>query len=295
MNPTDLHTRLRQIDPAADLDRDSGGPAAARLLARARGAEGATPTPRRRRRRTVVALAAALTIGSSAAVASGIFQPDPADIDTILDAAADAADVHLPGWRPSLRAETVECHYSAGQSISTPVSDFPLDEALTREHITAECTSGNDMAGTMASPPDQVRLCAATITPEAYRQRLAERGEPLLDGDVAQAAPVFTVALGWATTCGEANIESPAPLTLRPLTDADLDRINRTREVEVSLRAAARDQCLSRDEALAMADQARDHLDGEWPLVSGPGMPAQGSGCHQVWVDEWGLLSLQGR
>lgn len=297
MKQHDIDTQLRRIDPAADLDRDSSGPAAQRMLTRVRAAleETAVRTPRPRLRRTVALVAAALTIGSTAAVAAGVFQPDPADVGVILDDAAEAADAHLPGWRPSLRAESVRCFYAPDRSNETPVSEFPLDQPLTRELIRTECTSGNDMVRTMTSAPDQVELCAATIPPDAYQQRLEERREPVLDGDPTKATPIFTVGLGWETTCATAQVESIPPIELRPLTDEDLQRINQVRAVEVSLRAAAQQGCLSREEAVAMADQARDHLEGHWPLISlgdRPGFSAPD--CYEVWVDTWGLLVLQG-
>lgn len=295
MNPTQLDERLRQLDPATGLDRDPTSSEALRLLSRVHTGNATSRRPRPRRTRTVVALAAAFTVASTAAVATGVFQPDPADVDTILEDAVDRADVHLPGWRPSLRAETVWCYYAPDQSIDTPVSEFPLDQPLTRDRIAKECTSGNDMVRTMAAPPDQVTLCAAAIAPQDYQQRLAEREEPVLAGDPSKAQPVFTVALGWDTTCEEAQLHSTPPVGLTPLTDDHLDRVNEVREVEVSLRAMAMERCISREEARATADQVRDQLHGEWPLISLPDRPIGGTDCHQVWIDEWGLLSLQGR
>ena len=291
---TDLFDDVRDADPARHLNRDPDGPAARRLRSRIR-ATSTSALPRRRRTRTVVVLAAAVMAASTGAVASGIFQPDPQDLDTIVTEASEHADVHLPGWRPSLRAETVWCFYDRGTRMNTPVSDFPLDQPLTQDRIATECTSGNDMVRSgVAEVPDQVTSCAATIPDEAYKRRAEERSEPVLAGDLGQATPLVPVVLGWQATCRQVELETTPTMSLAPLTQDHIDQINRVREVEVSLRATAMRQCMSRDEAIRTAAQVRQRLDGEWPLVEGP--DGEGSAdCHQLWIDEWGLLSLQGQ
>ena len=105
MTTDDLYTEVRQADPAAGLDRDPDGAAPATCYP---GSEPpatlpSAPPPEAH----VVVLAAAAMAISTGAVASGLFEPDPQDLDTIVTEASEHADVHLPGWRPSLRAETV--------------------------------------------------------------------------------------------------------------------------------------------------------------------------------------------
>ena len=294
MTTDDLYTEIRHADPADGLDRDPDGAAARRLLSRIR-ATSEPVRPRRRRKRTVAVLAAAAMAISTGAVASGMFEPDPQDLDTIITEASEHADVHLPGWRPSLRAETVWCFYDRSTYANTPVSEFPLDEALTKDRIATECTSGNDMvrSGHAAASGD-LTFCSANIPEEAYLRRVEERREPVLAGDVSKASALMPIVLSWQTDCDKVELDVEPPMSLSPLNQADIDRINRVREAEITFRATAMQQCISYDEAIQTAAQARQNLDGEWPLIEGP--DGNGSAeCHQLWIEQWGLLSLQGR
>lgn len=291
---TDVYTEVRLADPAAGLDRDPDAAAARRLLSRIR-ATGEPARPRRRRKRTVAVLAAAAMAISTGAVASGLFEPDPQDLDTIITDASEHADVHLPGWRPSLRAETVWCFYDRSTYANTPVSEFPLDEALTKDRIATECTSGNDMVRSgQAEVAEDVTFCTAAIRDEAYQRRVEERREPALAGDLSEATALVPIVLGWQADCDQVELDVDPAMSLSSLNQADIDRINRVREAEVTLRATAMQQCISYDEAIQTAAQVRQSLDGEWPLIEGPGGDGSAE-CHQLWIDEWGLLSLQGR
>lgn len=294
MSTDDMYSEVRQADPAAGLDRDPDGAAARHLLSRIR-ATSDPARPRRRRKRTVAVLAAAAMAISTGAVASGLFEPDPQDLDTIVTEASEHADVHLPGWRPSLRAETVWCFYDRSTYANTPVSEFPLDEALTRDRIATECSSGNDMVRSgQGAASEDLTFCSATIPEEAYLRRVEERREPVLAGDVSKASALVPIVLGWQADCEQVDLDVDPPMSLSPLDQADIDRINRVREAEVTFRATAMQQCIPYDEAIQTAAQARQSLDGEWPLIEGP--DGDGSAeCHQLWIDEWGLLSLQGR
>ncbi len=82
-------------------------------------------------------------------------------------------------------------------------------------------------------------------------------------------------------------------MELVPLTEERIAAINKVREVEISLRAIAMDRCMSLDEAIELGRQAADRLEGEWPLIGLPDRPFEPD-CYQVWVDEWGLLRLEG-
>ena len=295
MTTADLYSKMQQADPAAGLDRDPDAAAARQLLSRIRATGEPARRPRRRRKRTVAVLAAAAMALSTGAVASGIFDPDPQDLDTIIADASEAADVHLPGWRPSLRAETVWCFYDRSTYANTPVSEFPLDEALTKDRIADECTSGNDMvrSGQVGGPED-VTFCTAAIPDEAYQRRVDVRRGPVLAGDLSEATALVPIVLGWQADCDRVELDVDPTMSLSPLSQADIDRINHVREVEVTLRATAMGKCISYDKAVQVATQVRQSLEGEWPLIEGP--DGDGSAeCHQLWIDEWGLLSLQGR
>lgn len=292
MTTDELDRRLRAADPAAELDFDPDSPVAARLLAKARkGRVGAPAVPRRGR--TLVAIVVAVMIASTGALATAVFRPDPADVATLLQDAEQAAQQHLPGWRPELVAEAVECHYENGERASTYVSEFDLDQPLTVELIAAECTSGNDLVRRLPEAPTSTTMCALAISPQAYDQRLDD-GEDLvvLAGDLSQAVAVVPVVLGWDTACEQATVDTWPPGTLGPLLDGHIAEINVVREVEIGLRAIAMDRCLSRDEAIELGLQAADRLAGEWPLIADERVETD---CYQVWVDAWRLLRLEGR
>ena len=294
MTSTDeLYRRLRDADPATGLEADADSPRARRLMDQAR--LGFQPSPTRSRRSAMVAaLVAVFMVVSTAALATGMFQPDPSDVATILDDAEQAAEVHLPGWRPVLTAESVWCHYQEGQSINTFASEFPLDQRLTRDELTAECLTGNDLARTLTDPPAAATLCAATIPSTAYAERLELRGERLLAGDLSKATPIVPVVLGWETSCEQAHVDTTPEMSLTTLTDGHLDEINEVREVEISLRAIAMERCLDRQQAVELGRQVADRLAGEWPLIAMPD-EAFTPDCYQVWVYEWGVLRLEGR
>lgn len=179
--------------------------------------------------------------------------------------------------------------------VDTPVSDFPLDEALTKDRIATECTSGNDMVGSgQANGSSDVTFCTAAIRDEAYQARVEERREQVLAGNLSAATAFMPIVLGWQADCDQVQLDVDPAMPLAPMNQEDVDRINRLREAEVTLQATAMQECMSYDDAVQTATQVRDRLDGEWPLIEGPGGDGSAA-CHQLWINEWGLLSLQGR
>lgn len=283
MNRDQIDERLRAVDPAAELDKDPTGMTGQRLLARARqrGTAAVTIRPRTRPRRLVVAsTAAAVMVATSVgALATGVFNPDPADVTTILDDADAIADLHIEGWRPELSAEGVWCVYDDGSQISTLASDFPLDQPLTVDALVAVCTDGNDLVRGMPSPPTDTTVCGATLTDEEVEQRLAAAGlasATVTDGGQRHR---FPVVLGWRADCATVDLGDASTVHLSPLTS--LDQINEVREIEIGLKAAA-SECLTQDEAFALAEEARDRLAAQWQVVDEAETDVR---CHQVWLD----------
>lgn len=294
MNPADrVDQRMRAADPAAAIDRDPHGNSARQLLQQARNNGGAPPAALGRppRKRMVVAIAAIFTVlGSVAAVAAGVFSPDPADVSAILDDATKAAEVHGEGWRPVLNAEAVLCVYANGHSTSTFASEFPLDQPLTQNALEKECTTGNDIVRSgLAAAPTDMTICQARATTAELETRIAERGERIVRGRIDGDRPGSPVVLGWDGDCASTQLSQRPHAHLSALTS--LDTLNRVREVEVGLRAASLDRCLTEESALDMAEHARQRLPGQWPILK----PQTGVGgpCHTVQLDaEWGALLL---
>lgn len=284
MNTDELIEHLRQSDPAAGVDRDPQGPTGRLLMLRARQIADGTPPEARarpRRRITLIAVAALLGLSAAAAGAMGVFSPDPADVSAILDDAAPRYEVHLDGWRPELSSETVWCFYADGSSANTIASEFALDEPLTREGLIQECTSGNDAARMLASPPTETTLCGATLPDAAVRERLEATDARIVSGSLEDPRAPFPVVLGWKADCETVVLDSSYPsITLHELDS--LTAINRAREVEVRLKAAATRGCLSRDQINELVAHATEQLGSAW-LVTDESRP--GTGCFEVWLE----------
>lgn len=295
MNDLDrIDERLLATDPAEGLDGDPAGPRGRRLRDEARRRGSAMPKTGRGtpRERLIVVIAATVTVLSSVtAIATGMFEPDPADVSTILHNAAGQAQVHLDGWRPELRAEAVWCVYGDGSTISTYASEFALDQPLTEELLTSECTSGNDLVRNLARPPADVTVCGAIVPRQDVQRGLGERGERITSGQLSDDRHRFPVVLGWDADCATAQLGTTPSVDLAALTS--FDAINQAREVEISLRAAAVQHCLNDTQAHEMAEQARSHLANDWVVATGNAIRPR---CYQVQLDaERGLLLVMGR
>lgn len=198
--------------------------------------EQASDASSRRRRRSLLggALVAAVLASAGVAAAFGLTLPDPEQAAKVVDDHEQASTVHLDGWRPSLRAEQVSCvapdaHGASGAAwTETPASEFPLADPLTRELLVEECASGNDMARNRGG------FAQADASVCVY-----ERG--------SYPHPVVTLA---GRGCADLAVEAT------PITDADLEEINRMRAVEVAVLAVPGD-CPTAAEARAWAE---DHL-----------------------------------
>lgn len=282
MNTDELIHHLQQADPAAGADRDPHGPTGRRLRLRARQIADGTPAGRRRPRRriTLVAVAALFGLSTAAAAAMGVFDPDPADVSAILEEAAPAYEVHLEGWRPSLSSEGVWCFYENGTGANTIASEFSLDQPLTREGLIQECTTGNDTARNLASPPTETTLCGGTLPNAAVQERLDASGVRIVSGSLEGPRALFPVVLGWPADCEAVDLDRGPPIVLHELDG--LTAINRAREVEVRLKAAAARDCLSRAQVDELVAHATEQLGPAW-LVTDESDP--GAGCFEVWVE----------
>jgi hypothetical protein len=287
-----LVQQLRDADPAAALDPDPHGPTGRRVLAQARArGQGRAVRPRNPRpRRVVVAVAGLLVLSAAGAVAAGVFDPDPADVDTILSDAEHRFEVHLEGWRPELTSEAVMCAYEDGGLIVTSASEFPLDQPLTQDAITRECIDGNDQVRSEESaPPAATTLCGGTLPADAVEERLASLDARVLEGTLDSHRHRVPVVLGWEADCGDVQLDTP--LDLSPL--ADLDAINTARAVEVRLKAAALKDCLSRDQAEQLAREGHKRLGAGWLLIDEAHPQAT---CHEVWVEsDHGWVTIIGQ
>jgi hypothetical protein len=289
--------RVRAADPARHFDAAaaSATPHARRVLQLIlQTATSSQPEPPRRypRRGLVAGLATAVLMIASVAVAAGMFAPDPADVETILEEYEGAASVHLPGWRPGLLTESVWCMYGPSEGAATQASEYSLDKPLTVELLINECAAGNDAARNQGSTAETFTLCQATMSEGSYRERFAGTGETVLAGDLEGPRPGFPVVLAWEADCATTRLGTSFEVELESLTS--LDYVNRARETEIRLKAISLERCLTRQEAHEMAQAARRELGDEWLLVNEPldGTPD----CYKVLLDlEWGLVAVWGR
>lgn len=293
-----LYEQLREADPAAQLDRNPSSERGRRLKQRAihEAAETRDHT-RVPRKRAVTLIAAVIMMLGSVAVAAGVFEPDPENVSSILDEAEDGDrySVHTEGWRPNLRSEQVWCAYDSGVVGSTRTFDFDLDQPMTEDHLIDACTQGPDQhRAAHGDVPDDFTVCEA-YAPTGEIQRAIDtpaRGWQNVTGDLSAERPGFPVVLGWdAPDCGDVSLDTNSPpLELRSWTS--MDGVNTARELEIALTAAALNGCLSEADALALANEARDRLHGEWLLVE----HRASIECHRVWLDpQMGILEIGGR
>lgn len=192
----------------------------------------AQPATRGRGRRAVAGLAAAAVLATGGIAAAGAFGgPDAEQAAQVIENSEDAAVVHLEGWRPALRAESVACIDSGRSALTDPresgntsASEFPLEEMLTVERLVEECTAGTDWARVNGGfDPEQATTCVR-------------------DGNY----PLAVVALD-GLSCAEAGTD------VRSITQDDLATLNRMRALEVAILANP-DECPSMDSAVQWAE-----------------------------------------
>lgn len=316
-NLDELYHRMRAADPAVDVDVDPDGPLGRRLRARAMTAGTGVPPlpPPAPRKRVVVSAAVGLMlVGGGSAVTAGVFGPDPDEVAATLEDARESgvatlledaearglSEVKTEDWRPTLRSERVVCAHEDGSLGATSVAhpeDFPMEERIDEDDLIAACASGTDQTRHLDSP-QQWTVCEGAIPAEdvhATVDRMTS-GQGPLEGRLTHDRPAFPVVLGWVTDCDEATIEtSPQRTVLGPWSSDSMQELNRARQVELGLTAAAIDRCLHPDEARAMASQARDELAGDWPVVAADSPASEGAdgGCSRVWLDGRGRGLLE--
>ncbi len=298
VDPVELIRDHNPVPDAHQLPDEPNSASAEALFEAIIGMQDNTPipirTPSRSKIGRIAALAAAfLVVSAGAAVAAGVFSPDPEDVATIEEEGEQRALAHVEGWRPELQTESVWCMYDLQSGAQTPVSKFPLGEPLTTEVLLAECATGNDVARNEARVPTDFTPCQATFTDQAFSDRLAqdERFE-ILVGDPSAERPGFPVVLAWDAECAETTLETSSAVKLTSL--QSLDDVNQARDIEIGLKAAAIRACLTKDEANAIAQTARADLGRAW-LVIDMGLDAPG-GCYDFQLDpQWGTIGVVGR
>lgn len=219
----------------------------------------AEDTPSRRRRPSrrltggLVAAAVLATSGAAAAALGFNGRPDPEQAGQVVENNATAAQVHLDGWRPELRSESVACIGPDSNKLTdpretgnTPASEFPLEDNLTAELLIEECTSGNDWARSQGGfDPQQALACVR-------------------DGDFLLA--VVTLE---GIDCADAGDG------VRPITDDDLARLNEMRALEVAVLANP-NECPSLDEAV---DWSHVRVDEHGEQLNVRGVTGNSNGC----------------
>lgn len=258
-----------------------------------RGRAGSRARPRTR---LVVSLAAALSLVGGAAVAAGVFDPDPEDVASIVDAAVPDYD-GFDRTPTLLSASVVWCAYADGTVGPSSWHDLPLDEAVTERHLVQACADGPDAArfGEIEHPPtDGTTLCEGTVPAAETQRHLEAHDIRVVEGDPAGQRPSVPVVLGWDGACGDTTLPTDPAIQLRPL--HDLTPTNQTRQVEIHLRAAAIDECLTRDRVLQLAVDAQAALPGAWVVVDSSGPDTTDVACWSgVRVDALrGLLDIAG-
>ena len=203
-----------------------------------------------RSRRLVAGIAAILilvTSGVAAAATVIVDRPNADQASRVLARSADDAKVHLDGWRPSLRAESVACRGPDDNKLRDPreigdsvASEFPLHERLTPELLIAECTNGTDTARNHGGyDPARATVC--------IREGMYPLAVVALDN-----LPCEDTAVG---------------LTVRPAKPEDFVTLNRMRAIEVAILADP-EECPTSVEAANWARTQLDAYDEHLTVVS---------------------------
>lgn len=300
--PDQLYQRLKNADPAAHIDTDPDSAHGRRLKARVLAHTAQRPAARRAPRKSVVALAAAIiTMIGSVAVATGVFDPDPEQVASILDQAEEEnrAAVHTQDWRPNLRTEQIWCAYDDGVVGSTRTFAFDLDEPMTEQHLIRACNDGPDEhAG--HDKPNEFTICEAHAPADEVRRSMDMTGRwegsgdeqasrwKTVSGELTTDRPGFPVVLGWDAHCPEVSLDTNAPAVQLGSWESTA-AVNQARQIEIALTSAAYDQCLSLDEARTMAAEAQNQLQRDWLI----GEPVGSMDCYRVWLDpQLGVLEI---
>jgi hypothetical protein len=248
--------------PVPGAGRDAGAPARA------------GHRHRRRPLTLLVATAVALVTLTGGALASGLFSADPRDVRAVVDDRnAREAEMHVPGWRPQLDAETVMCVYGPGDTErgTSPASSGPIDAPLRAKDLIDTCAKG---AGAHRFEPGSVKLC---VTPW---NQLA----PNDPGHGMSGRYHLPVVLSASGSCEDAGFAQANTGSL-------LEDLNRRRAVEITLLAIVpKDLCKGRNEVIRLAKERVAAL-GE-PLTITVKGPEDGGGCWGVEAVFWGAATV---
>lgn len=206
--------------------------------------------PRRRSRRAVSGLLAAAVLVSAGTVAAtvSLTRPDPEQAAQVEREYSEQATVHLDGWRPELDAETVLCVFPEPlESLETQASEFSLKHRMTSKDLAWECTEGNDVA--RIDGPFAIHSSTACVIHEG-------------------AYPKAVVGVG--------GVGCPSPS--RPITQEDLDELNRMRAIEVAILAVPSENgCPTSEQATEWAEARL----AEYGVTGLAIETSGGGGCHR--------------
>jgi len=179
---------------------------------------------------------------------------------------------HLPGWRPELAAEGVQCDYTGSPSapvgkVGTSASEFPLGEAITADRIVEECATGTDATrSTGIDLTGQGTLCKSVST-----KSIGVASTPIakvVTVEVTEPTVIFS-----GDSCEASGYQSPPP--------DFVSAIEQHRRVEMLLRAVPR-RCPRVDEARAWVERQIKTLPDEWTVDIAQ---VSGGGCALPQVD----------
>lgn len=203
----------------------------------------------------------------------------------VFEAIADSsAEVHGAGWRPSLRTEAVWCLHEGGPGADTRASDFPIQEDLTVEALTATCATGNDSARSLETPPETLTVCRGVYADSSYEEWVGSGENRVIAGDIEGPHPGFPVVLGWQSDCLSEVLDTTQEVVLTD--DLALDQINHARQLEIAVTGASHTNCFDYQQANALADEARRILGTNWLRVEFTAVdPNPAGSCYQPLID----------
>lgn len=215
------------------------------------------------------------------------------DPDWITVEAADVAafnEIVLPGdgGRAPLRSETVWCFYEEGRPIESSVTSVAVDEPLTTDDLASACITHPDSTASDVSP-ESMTVCRGVFDAAAYEEWATSDEMTVVSSGVEGSHPGFPVVLAWPAECNSQTITSHPAVTLTD--DLSMSAVNKARQLELAVVAAAIRSCLSYDDSHALAKAVVGELGQQWIHASLKRSETLSGGCFQPFIDQqWGWV-----
>jgi hypothetical protein len=199
------------------------------------------------------------------------------DVDAILAATAESLPEGLQGpgssTRPPLASETAWCVVGLPerpwQAVMLPIA---LDVAVTEGALVEACAMRAAEVAADTDPPTEYTVCRAAYMDRTPLRALDDMTLPelvVVRGDTSSPGPSFPLVVARAADCSTEPFADLLPGMIVSQ-GVDYDQMSQGKDLEIAVLGASLRNCLSVDEARALAGAAHEELGPEWLLVDAP-------------------------